>query len=179
MKLKKILFLLIMVLVVTSCSGIRVTTDYDTKVDFKGYKTFAFYKKGIDEAKISDLDKKRIMRAIERELLAKGMKKSENPDALVSLFTKSRERVDVNDSFYGGFYGGYYYPWYYGTPVQVSQYTEGTLFIDIIDAKQKDLVWQGIGTGALSIRNMERKIERINEFVKEIMAKYPPDVYKK
>lgn len=180
MKLKKLLFLPIIALVITSCSTVRVTTDYDTKADFNKYKTFAFYKKGIDEAKISDLDKKRIMRAIERELLAKEMTKSKNPDVLVSLFTKSRERVDVNDSFYGGFYSGYYYPWYYGrTPVNVSQYTEGTLFIDIIDAKQKDLIWQGVGTGALSTRSVERKIERINEFVKEIMAKYPPNSNKK
>lgn len=180
MKLKKLLFLPIIALVITSCSTVRVTTDYDTKADFNKYKTFAFYKKGIDEAKISDLDKKRIMRAIERELLAKGMTKSKNPDVLVSLFTKSRERVDVNDSFYGGFYSGYYYPWYYGrTPVNVSQYTEGTLFIDIIDAKQKDLIWQGVGTGALSTRSVERKIERINEFVKEIMSKYPPNSNKK
>lgn len=176
MKLQKLFFLPIIVLVVASCSTVRVTADYDTKADFNSYKTFAFYKKGIDKAKISDLDKKRIMRAIERELLAKGMTKSENPNVLVSLFTKSRERINVND----GFYGGYYYPWYYGrSPINVSQYTEGTLFIDIIDAKKKDLVWQGIGTGALSTRNVQQKIERINEFVKEIMEKYPPSKDKK
>lgn len=175
MKLKRLLFLPIIALVIASCSTVRVATDYDTKADFNSYKTFAFYKKGIDKALISDLDKKRIMRAIEAELLAKGMTKSSNPDVLVSLFTKSRKRVNINDNYYGGFYGGYHYPWYYGrSPYNVSQYTEGTLFIDVIDAKKKELVWQGIGTGALSTRSVERKVERINEFVKEIMEKYPP-----
>ncbi len=54
----------------------RVVTDYDTQTDFNQYKTFAFYKTSIDKAPISDLDKKRIMRAIEAELMAKGMTKS-------------------------------------------------------------------------------------------------------
>ena len=176
MKKIKLLVLPIIALVIASCSSVRVATDYDTQTDFAQYKTFAFYKTGIDKAKISDLDKKRIMRAIESELMAKGMTKSATPDVLVSLFTKSRERINVNDNFYGGFW----YPWYYGpNPVTVSQYTEGTLFIDLIDANKKELVWQGIGTGTLHTSNAERKEERIKEFVREIMSKYPPGWDKK
>ena len=176
MKKIKLLVLPIIALVIASCSSVRVATDYDTQTDFAQYKTFAFYKTGIDKAKISDLDKKRIMRAIESELMAKGMTKSATPDVLVSLFTKSRERINVNDNFYGGFC----YPWYYGSnPVTVSQYTEGTLFIDLIDANKKELVWQGIGTGALHTSNVERKEARIKEFVKEILSKYPPGSDKK
>jgi hypothetical protein len=62
--------------------------------------------------------------------------------------------------------------------VTVSQYTEGTLFIDLLDAQKKELVWQGIGTGALSTSSVERKEARIKEFVGEIMAEYPPNVKK-
>ena len=58
MKILKLLFLLCLV-ILTSCSSVRVVTDYDTKVDFTSYKTFAFYKKGIDKASVSDLDKKK------------------------------------------------------------------------------------------------------------------------
>lgn len=76
MKKIKLLVLPIIALLVTSCSSVRVTTDYDTQTNFNQYKTFAFYKTGIDKASISDLDKKRIMRAIEAELMAKGMTKS-------------------------------------------------------------------------------------------------------
>ena len=172
MKISKLLFLPIITLAIISCSSVRVTTDYDTKVDFNQFKTFAFYKTGIDKATISDLDKKRIMRAIETELLAKGMTKSAKPDVLVSLFTKSRNRVDVNDNFYGGFY----YPRYYGmNQLLVSQYTEGTLFIDLLDAKKKELVWQGVGSGTLSNSSVERKEAKIKEFVNEILAKYPSE----
>lgn len=158
-----------------SCTSVKVITDYDSKTDFTQYKTFAFYKKGIDNARISDIDKRRIMRAIETELLAKGLKKSANPDVLVSLFTKSRKRVDVND--FGNYYhpfNNFFYPYYYGTnPIHISKYTEGTLFIDLIDKNKKQLIWQGIGSGYLSNNNVTKKEARIKEFVAEIMGKYP------
>jgi len=180
----KILPLLVILLVVTSCSSVRVATDYDKNADFGKYKTFAFFKNGIDKAEINDLDKRRILRAIETELLAKGFTKSENPDLLVSIFTKSNQRVDVyNNSWgmggwgWGGFgpWGGYYGPgwgWGWNQP-NVSTSTEGVLFVDLLDANKKELVWQGMGTGFLS-RNMEQKEERIKEFVSKIMEKYPP-----
>ena len=131
--------------VLTSCSSVKVVSDYDTKVDFSTYKTFAFYKKGIDKASVSDLDKKRIMRAIENELNKKGLVKSTNPDILVSIFTKSREKVNVTDNNLGYGFGWGYNPWFFGsTNLNINQYTEGTLFIDFIDKNKNELVWQGI-----------------------------------
>ncbi|AXP81323.1 hypothetical protein CJ739_2243 [Mariniflexile rhizosphaerae] len=183
-KLLKTLPFLALLILVTSCSSVRVATDYDKNANFSTYKTFAFFKTGIDKAEISDLDKRRILRAIEAELLAKGFTKSENPDLLISLFTKSNQRVDVYNNYWGygawgwggwGPWGGGFGPgwgWGWNQP-SVSTRTEGVLFIDLIDANKKELVWQGMGTGYLT-QNMEKKEERIKEFVAEIMAKYPP-----
>ncbi|MDB4242372.1 DUF4136 domain-containing protein, partial [Polaribacter sp.] len=61
----------------------------------------------------------------------------------------------------------------------ISQYSEGTLFIDFIDRKKKELIWQGVGTGALRMQSREKKELRIKEFVNEILAKYPPGTSKK
>ena len=182
LKIIPILFLF----VIASCSSVSVYSDYDQGTDFTVYKTYAFYKKGIDKVEISDLDKRRILRAIDAELSAKGMVKSENPDLLVNIFTKSREKIDVyNNNYYG------WYPWYYGYGYgyggygmgygfgynNVSTSTEGTLFIDLIDAHKKELAWQGIGTGILSYsKSIEKKEIRINEFVSKIMIQYPPQL---
>lgn len=181
MKFIKLLSLLL-IFIVTSCSSVRVSSDYDKEKDFNSYKTFAFYKKGIDKVEISNLDKRRILRSVENELKAKGLKISENPDLLVNIFTKSRKKVDVYDNSYYG-----WYPWYYGYGfgygpgyVNVIESTEGTLFIDLIDARAKELVWQGIGTGVLSThKNVNEKEARIKEFVNKIMAQYPPMLEKK
>ncbi|WP_299050312.1 DUF4136 domain-containing protein [uncultured Polaribacter sp.] len=169
---------LISLLVFSSCNSLQVFTDYDDKIDFNKYKTFAFYKPEIDKAEISDLDKKRILRAIESELTAMGMVKSEKPDMLVGIFTKSRERVDVNQNNNIGFGWGWgFNPWFGGgiNNVNVSQYTEGTLFIDFIDKEKKELIWQGVGSGALRLQSKEKKEARIKEFVKEIIDRFPPE----
>lgn len=170
-------FLLFSIVLLFSCKSVSVVTDYDSKVDFKKYKTYAFYKPEIDKAEISDLDKKRILRAIESELAAIGMVKSKTPDMLVGIFTKSREKVNVNQNNLGWGWGFGWNPWWGGmnNNINVNQYTEGTLFIDFIDRAKKELVWQGVGTGALKLENREKKEARIKEFVKEIISRFPPD----
>ena len=144
---------------------------------YKVYKTKNYdIKKPIEirSNKQLDLDKKRILRAIETEMMAKGFVKSDNPSMLVSIFTTAEERVDVYNNFGWGWGAwGPWGPWGGGFGNTVSRTTEGTLYIDLIDATKKELVWQGQGTGYLA-RNVERKQERINEIVGEIMQEYPP-----
>lgn len=166
---------MLVLFVAGSCCSVRVYTDYDKNADFGQYKTYAFYKSGIDKVEISDLDKKRIMRAIEETMTAKGFTKSENPDLLVNIFTKARQQVDVNTYNAGWGYGwGYgWNPYIWGGNTSVNTYTEGTLFIDLIDARKKELVWQGEGEGVLT-KDMEKKEERVKEFVSRILEKYPP-----
>ena len=173
------LFALVLSLTFTSCSTVKVVSDYDSKTDFSKYQTFAFYKPGIDKAEISDLDKKRIMREIQANLEAKGLTISETPDLLISIFTKERQRVDVYNNSYG--YWGYGYgPWYggYGGS-SVSTSTEGTLYIDLIDKPKNELVWQGIGKGDLVMSSVEKKEARIKEIVSKIMIQYPPVIESK
>ena len=175
MKSKKIALLLLVAMTMVSCSTVRVASDYDKEINFASYKTYAFYKPGIDKVQISELDKKRILRAIEANMTAKGFTKSQNPDLIVSFFTKERERVDVyNDAFgYGWGWGPYYYGGYWGPTVSTS--TEGSLYVDFIDAGKNQLVWQGIGTATLvTSGNVEKKEARINKIVAEVIAQYPP-----
>ena len=109
------------------------------------------------------------------------MTKSENPDILVSIFTKSREKVNVTSNMGMNPWGWGWNPWYYGPNqnVNVNQYTEGTLFIDFIDKDKNELVWQGVGSGALKRSSVEKREARIKVFVKEILEKYPPGSDKK
>ncbi len=172
----KITPVLLLLLVATSCVSVRVASDYDKNANFGSYKTFAFFKSGIDKAEISDLDKRRILRAVEAELLAKGFTKSENPDLLVSIFTKSREKINIHNSSFGPYgYGWGWSPYYWNNYNTVSRSTEGTLYVDLIDANKKELIWQGLGTGYIA-QGMEKKEARIKEFVMKIMEKYPPEV---
>ncbi len=167
---------ILLLLVISSCSSVRVASDFDNRTDFSQYKTYAFHKDGIDKVEISDLDKRRILRAIDDQMTAKGFTKSDTPDMLVNIFTKSSEQVNVSqfNAGYGWGYGGWGYGWGWGPSYStVSTTTEGTLYIDLIDARKKELIWQGIGTGVLT-KDRERKEERINEFVSKILMQFPP-----
>ncbi|MFK5880515.1 MAG: DUF4136 domain-containing protein [Flavobacteriaceae bacterium] len=178
MKNFKPIIVLFVLALVFSCSAIKVEADYDTSADFSQYKTFAFYKKGIEKVDISSLDKKRIIKAIEQELLAKGFTISSKPDIVVNIFAKATKKVTIHNNAYSPYYWQPYYyhgPYYgmnYGT--HVSQYDEGTLFIDFIDNSKKELIWQGVGKGALNMNNAKKKDEIVKEFVKQIIAQYPP-----
>lgn len=167
-------FTVLLLYVLASCSSVRVNSDYDKKANFVGYKTYAYLKSAVDKVEISDLDKKRILHSIDDALVTKGFTKSETPDLLVSFFTKENQRVDIyNNSGFGWGMGwgwgpnwGFGYSNIYSTP-------EGTLYIDLIDAKTKELVWQGEGGGYLT-KNTEEKDTRIKEFVDKILDQYPP-----
>lgn len=165
------------VLLFASCNSIRVATDYDQTVNFQQFKTYAFLKEGVDEVKISDLDKKRILKAIDEEMSAKGYHKSENPDLLINIFTDAKQVVSVNH-FYGGWGYGFYNPWSWspwmwgGTYPMVTSSTEGVLYIDVLSAKNKELIWQGKGTGYLAYKQ-SKKEERIKKFVNNVLASFP------
>ncbi len=188
-KLVRFIPILVVALLLSSCSSVQVAADYDREANFDNYKTFAFFKPGIDKAELNDLDKRRILRAIEAELMAKGMTKSENPDMLVSMFTRSNQRVDVYNNAWGmggwgwGGYGGWGWRGYggwgpgmgMGGGSQVSTTTEGMLFIDLIDTNKKELIWQGSGTGYLVTKNVDKKEARIKEFVSKTMEQFPPE----
>ncbi len=176
---KKTFLALFCGILLTSCATVSTVSDYDRGTSFEEYKTFAFYKPGIDQVQISDLDKKRILRAIEAEMLAMGFTKSENPDVIVSFFTNEKEVVNVYNNYWGWGWGGWYGPywggWYGGIPyTTVSSHSEGQLYIDLIDAHKRSLVWQGRGQGRLVVDDPYKKDKRVQDFVSAIFKEYPP-----
>lgn len=167
-------FLLLGLISLSSCVSIRVASDYDQNVDFSKFKTYAFYKAGIDKVEISDLDKRRILRAIEKAMISKGFTSSDSPDLLINISTTARERVDVDPWGFNYGFGWGWGPWNWGMNYNnVYTRTEGTLYIDFVDATKKELIWQGKGIGNLPTSAKNRD-EKINEFVSEILEIYPP-----
>ena len=166
----------LLLLVLGSCASVSVSSDHDTNTDFSKYKTYAFLKNSIDKVEISDLDKRRILAAIETEMNAKGFTKSDNPDLLVSFFTKSTQQVNVNNysPAWGWGWGWGWGPGMWGGYSSVSTNTEGTLYIDFIDAARKELIGQGEGRGTLT-RDAVKKDEKVREFVSRILSQYPPE----
>jgi len=174
--MKKAIVLITAIVLLIGCQTVRVSQDYAVDTDFNQFKTYGYFKQGIDEAEISDLDKKRILKAIDDQMLASGFTKSQTPDIMINIFTKTQQRVNVYNNW--GWNSGFGYGWggfgfnRFGN--NVSTVNEGILHIDFIDAKKKELIWQGIGKAPVRSDDPVKKTERINKIVQEILMQYPP-----
>mgnify|MGYP001243535123 FL=1 len=163
----KILLFTILILI-QSC-GVYVQYDYDSDVNFDSYNSYSFYESDIDKVEISDLDKKRILKALDSGLKSKGLIRSNSPDLLVSFETRSKERIYINNYLP---YMWYPFSYNYAYPYANSS-IQGTLYINIIDNRNQQLVWQGKGVGVLNEYSSDRD-EMINKFVVKVLDKYPP-----
>lgn len=161
-----------------ACASLSVSYDYDKNADFAKYQTYAFDEQ-VDQLKVNQLDKNRVITAIENEMNARGYKKSSSPDLLVGIHTRVEQEQSATATTTGaGMYGG---PWRYGfgggfttTNVDINKYDVGTLFINVIDGGSKEIIWQGRGTKTLAENvSPEKKEERINAAVASIFKKYP------
>jgi hypothetical protein len=177
--MKNLLFLACVLVFAASCSSIRVSSDFDKTAGFSSYKTFAFTPEAL-ALPLDDINRNRLLAAVEKELAAKGFTKSDNPDVLIDLKIKAQTQQTATATNSGGYgYGaGYRYGWGGGfstTYINYETYVDGTLFIDMIDATKKQLVWQGRGTKTIDPdASQQRREENINYAVKQIFVKYPP-----
>jgi hypothetical protein len=163
------------------CAGTRVTEDYDVNADFSSYATFSWLPKPqgmTGDARIDNpLIAERVRSAIERTLMSKGYRPATEtePDFYVGYFLSLEQKLDVYtiDRYYSA---GPYRRWDApGFETHVSQYEEGTLVIDIVDAKAGRLVWRGSGSRRISKSPTPQKTtQRVNEAVEAILKRFPP-----
>ena len=165
--MKPLLAFFIMGVILTSCNTVRVTYDFDRATDFNTYKTYNYHTKGIEKLELNDMDKRRILEAIDAQMAAKGFSKSDNPQLYINVLASSKEKVNIDNG-----YGGYWGP-YWGGPSRVYQYTSGTIILDVVDNTRNILVWQGAGSG-LNVSNLNSKAEDIPKAIGEILSKFPP-----
>jgi hypothetical protein len=166
-------------ILVASCATIKVTSDYDRTAQFESYKTYAFTQEALN-LNIDELNRNRVINAVEKEMGLKGFTKSDTPDVLVDLklVAKTMHTATANTS--GGYGAGYRYGWGGGfttTTINYDSYQEGTLFIDMIDVDKNQLVWQGRGVDTLDPdASAEKRESKINYAVQQIFSQYPPKI---
>ena len=158
----------------------KTSYDYDKTANFTGFKTYGL-KDGTNVGQ--PLIDNRIVAAIEAELAAKGLTKSDsNPDVFVVYHVAFDKEKDIStfSSGYGGGYGAY--GWRYGggwaggtSTTQVRDILIGTLVIDIADAKKGQVAWRGMGVKEVNTQaNPEKRDKSITNAVKKIFKNYPP-----
>lgn len=172
-------------------SSPKIMADYDPGNDFGAYNTWDFIKDaGPDYDGYESLFSQYMMEAIEIEMDKRGYTRSTTPDVFLNFNAMVQDKTKVTQSpsmgmsmgypmgagGYYGYRGGYYDAWGgygYGTETRVSQYTEGTFNIDIVDAKKNRLVWEAVVIGKVTDKDRENLRQVVMEGVPKFFALYP------
>lgn len=162
----------------------NILTDYDRSADFGSYATYNFMEgAGPDGGNYQGFFSQYMIAAIEIEMEKRGYTKAEDPDLWVNFNAILQDKTKVSTSpaappmgGYYGYRGGYYGAWGgygYGTETHVSQYTEGTFNIDLVDNARSQLVWEAVGVGRVSQEVRENLEEGVMQGVPKFFAGYP------
>ena len=164
----------------TSASRVGVTNDFDHAVNFRAYKTWAWYpqqprdaENGPAKGYESFLDK-RMRAAVAREMTNKGLTEVEKaPDIYIAYSARVEDKQQVSPYYNGlGYPYGFGYGYYGRGYSPVTQYKAGTVVIDIIDARRKELAWRGTGQAQVDQNTIDEA--ETTRIVNGILSTYPP-----
>ncbi|HEY0462770.1 MAG TPA: DUF4136 domain-containing protein [Polyangiaceae bacterium] len=175
-RLLSVLALLLVPIASGCASGPQIRVDMDTHANMKAYRTFAYFSAvSTDGASYTSLLSSRLKAATRAQLERNGYTYSETePDLLVNFYLKVVNKQEVRST--GGYYGyraGYYGTWTGYPYVETIDYKEGTLSVDLVDAKRKQLVWQGVAEGEVSEDAQRNPGPAIDKVVAEIFSNFP------
>lgn len=165
-------------------TGPDIRTDYNHSTDFSQYRTFAFLPRlGTDRQGYESLTTQYLKDAVHKEMTARGYGYApRQPDLLVNFNMQFQQKIVSSPApmpppGYMGYYayrGGLYAPWPgYGFYSDTYTYTEGTLNIDLVDARKNQLVWEGVAQGDASQPERQTSQLMLEQVVGQIFAKYP------
>lgn len=171
----------------TACLPAEVQTDFDPGIDFTRFKTYCFIK-GLELEKnglLKDPEvRERFKNLIAGVLDPRGLRevpRDEKYDLAVRYWVALRDKQSVtlepSPDFGWAGWGGYppYWTgpwgWYYEEYV-VRNYQEGTLIIDLIDPKTKELVWRTFVREDLTDRI--KAYDKVKTELAKSFAKFPP-----
>jgi Domain of unknown function (DUF4136) len=189
--MKKFAFILVAVLVF---GAMRVTAqdvryDFDKDKDFSKYKTYKWVPiKGADEP--DELTARQITQAIDAQLAAKGLTKTDSDDA--DLYIGYQTAVGTEKQFTSYNTGWVYGPgwgagWYgYGGMSSTTTYGStstvylGNLDVSMYDPVAKQLVWRGSVSKTLDPKaKPEKKAKNLDKAVAKLLKNFPPPQDKK
>jgi hypothetical protein len=152
-----------------------VKVDYDKAANFGAIKTFSIK---LGTAWGNQIGEKRVMDEFTQALTEKGWKVAPEgeADAQVMVHGASEVKHSLNTFYSGG--GGYRWGGMGTATTTDSEYTVGTLVVDIFDAKSKGLIWRGIAQDELSDKT-DKNIKKLGKASDKMFKEFPPGSAKK
>ncbi|SHG04711.1 protein of unknown function [Salegentibacter echinorum] len=171
----KLIKLLALCLILTSCNAPKAVYDYDSTTNFSTYTTYQLFPDF--QSGLSQLDETRLIASLEKKLQQKGISKSKKPDLYINAY--SQERVDRNRSSLGigigsggrnvgvGVSGG--------IPIESNRLIL-EITIDFINVEKDALIWQAVVETKVNPKaSPQERRALFNEIVEKALEGYPPE----
>jgi hypothetical protein len=165
--------LLLSVLLFAGCSSIETHVDYDRAANFSSYHTFAF--KDVRETQ-NPIAMRRVRTAIVRTLSSRGYSETPDgtPDLWLVLHTRTHRQAQVT-TWSSGWGWGWRWRGPYWTTARVEQIPVGTLMVDLVDTKAKELVWRGSASRVVDADESPQTREvKVQQAVDKLFDGFPP-----
>jgi hypothetical protein len=164
---------LVSLLFSTAALAQKINVDWDRSANFSSFHTYA-WEPSPHPAKGFWND--RILSAVDGQLQAKGLTKVDsNPDLWVVYSNSIHDQQELVGTNYG--FGPYWGWGWWGPPTQTVYNTyvtkQGTLVVEIADAKNKQLLWRGDATDTIS-DNSNKNIKNLDKAIDKLFKNYPP-----
>ena len=153
-------------LVSTAARAQDVSYDYDRAADFAAHKTYAW----VNGRPLGDeINDRRIVAAVERQLGAKGMRKAEaiaGADLLVTYYAVVGQDVRIEQNRLGPRWAS----------ARAERVAVGSLLVELIDARSHAVVWRGLASRDLNANaSPEQREKNISQAVEKLFKHYPPE----
>jgi len=163
-----------------TAAKIKVKVQSKKGTDFALYKTYAWLEHPPVARPVLALE---VVGAVDEELKARGFTKvklTENPDVEVTFYggVNTGINVQADDPAYasnGGVPPVGSNMWSTGTSPGANltsiYVSKGSLVVDIVDTKGKDLVWRGVATGNIDMTT-EKALRAVDEAVEKMFREF-------
>jgi len=179
----------LIVLLAACAPSVKVRSDVDPTVNLGNYETYGFFSQmAVEGDSYSGLLGQHFRDSIAVQMDSRKFSQSGSPQLQINVTIDSEDKVRVNtyqDPYlYGGYYGhrgygryghgmGMGYPYGGGTQTTVHQYTQANVYIDLVDAQEHKMVWQGVATFTMTDKLQENIRQTIYDTVDKIFTQFP------
>ena len=181
MKIHRLLILLVVFTVITATPALaqKVYVDYDRATAFSQYRTFQFKETREDLRNYSETLHRRVVNSLRNYIREGGMQEVDSdPDVYIAYYTADQGNLrlvlsDLEYTYGPDFSLGSYWEGGVGTRnLENFSFNEGTLIIDAWDAREKKLIWRGIGTAAMAKKKPEKNEKKLDRALEKIMKRW-------
>jgi hypothetical protein len=173
------------ILALTACASVDVRTVTNPHADLVALHTFNVMSQPKGPAPDAKSDDPMLVNSISNRALRADLVKAfedrgyvlaDHPDFSVAFYASTKQKLDVNSWDYG--YP--YYPYWWGGwgpgfdpyAPRATEYTQGTVVVDVVDPQTNELLWRG--QGVASVSDDEQQYEQdLWKAVTAILQKFP------